>query len=174
MLVVFQVVAAAAWADCGERLTFAPVVVPQGVPLPYGGSVRLDATVYCPEARGTSAAVVLDVGAVPIWAHHLGYFPMFRQQIGLQVEPAARGVIPGGPYVTARLGIAEILYNGTHVSVLPGIVFGYRHESRSGFTAQFGAGVEAWAPPWFVPAWPVVELRAGMVLGRPDNAPPAP
>ena len=170
MLVMQVLLVAALASDCGVRLTVAPLMTPQWLPqLPYGGSIRLDTTVYCPDQRGASAALTLDLGAVPLWVYHTGWFPTFRQQVGLQIEPAARGEVPGGPYITMRVGLSEILYDRVYLSVQPAVVFGYRYEASSGFTAQFGGGVEAWAPAWIAPVWPVVELRAGMMLGRPGG-----
>jgi hypothetical protein len=157
--------------DCGERLTVAPMLTPLWTPLPYGGNVRFDHTFSCPETRGASQALTVDVGAVPIWIGHTGWFPTLRQQVGLHLEPAARGRVPGGPYMAVRLGITELFFDGTYVVAVPGAVLGYRYEARSGFTAQFGAGLEFWLGEFEGTGWPAIELRAGKAFGRAAAAP---
>lgn len=168
---VWLVIGGAQAGDCGERLTVAPMMTPLSAPLPYGGNVRFDHTLRCPETRGTSLALTIDAGAVPIWIYHTGWFLTLRQQFGLQIEPAARGTVPGGPYIAVRTGLTELFLGEVSVAVLLGTALGYRYESRSGLVLQLGAGAEAWIPTEpkvDLAGWPVLELRAGYAFGRPD------
>ena len=163
----------AAAADCGQRVTVAPMMLHPTPIVPMGASIRLDATLQCPERRGPSVAISFDLAVGTAWVHRFGTYPSFRQLIAFSIEPAARGTVPGGPYVSPRLGVielfgvSEIEGRDTLVSVLPGITFGYRYEARSGFTLLAGAGVEGWIPEWTFPLFPVVELRVGYAFGRP-------
>jgi hypothetical protein len=163
-------------ADCGDRITVAPLVTPFDLPLPYGGSVRFDRTLDCEGPGGPSVALTFDVGAVPLWVHHTGYFLTLRQQLGVHIEPPSRHPRLGGAYVAMRTGVSELLFDDPIVALIPGFVAGFRWESRTRFTFQLGAGGEVWMPlaeGFEMSPWPVVELRFGTVL-RPRSPPPGP